>query len=73
MCAASLANLAGSRMIARAATPEQIRKKGLLPKPRERGEIMEINIYWNDLTPEKQRDIADLMEIDVEKVAGKTN
>ena len=22
---------------------------------------MEINIYWNDLTPEKQRDIADLM------------
>lgn len=34
---------------------------------------MEINIYWNDLTPEKQRDIADLMEIDVEDVARKTN
>jgi hypothetical protein len=34
---------------------------------------MEINIYWTDLTPEKQRDIADLMEIDVEDVAGKTN
>ena len=34
---------------------------------------MEINIYWNDMTPEKQRDIADLMEIDVEDVARKTN
>lgn len=34
---------------------------------------MEINIYWTDLTPEKQRDIAELIEMDVEAVAKNTN
>jgi len=40
-------------MIVRIATPEQIRTKGLFLRLRGRGEIMKINIYWNDLTPEK--------------------
>ena len=34
---------------------------------------MEINIYWNDLTPEKQRDIADLMGMPAVGVARQTN
>lgn len=32
-----------------------------------------VEIFWNDLSPEKQRDIADLMEIDVEEVVKHTN
>jgi hypothetical protein len=34
---------------------------------------MEINICWKDLTPSKQREIAGIMGLDVEEVAGKTN
>ena len=34
---------------------------------------MEINICWKDLTPNKQREIARVMGMDVEEVAGKTN
>ena len=34
---------------------------------------MEINISWKDLTPNKQREIAAVMGMDVEEVAGKTN
>jgi hypothetical protein len=34
---------------------------------------MEIGICWQDLTANKQREIAGVMGLDVEKVAGKTN
>ena len=60
-------------MIVRIATPELIRTKGLFLRLRGRGDIMKINIYWNDLTPEKQRDIAELMGMAAADVAGKTN
>jgi hypothetical protein len=60
-------------MIVRTATRGRIRTKGLFPRLRGRGEIMGINIYWNDLTPEKQRDIADSMEMAVADVARQTN